>query len=339
MAGTDQPVGTIVTIIGNGVAGFTGDGGPATEAQVDDPLDVAVDADGAVYLGDASHRVRRIGPDGIVRTIAGTGKRGSSGDGGPAVDARLEKPTGLAVGPDGSLFVADQDAARIRRIDPSGIITTVVGSGVFGSEGDGGAALAAAIQPIHVAVDAGGRLYFDDLYRYRAVTDGVIDEFAGTGEAGYGGDGGPAVSARIDEAHGIAVDGRGNTYFIDTGNRRVRKVDADGVVSTVAGSGETGSAGDGGPATAATFKLPIDLAIDEGGAVFVSDYFDNSVRRIGPDGIISTITGGTGATALGNCANAAAAVVTGPTGLAVGDGLLYIVERGGNRIRRVALNR
>jgi hypothetical protein len=333
----DQPVGTIVTIAGTGEAGFSGDGGPATDAQVKSPMDVVVDAAGTVYVGDGNHRVRRIGPDGIVTTIAGTGEPGSSGDGGPAIGAQLDEPGGLALGSDGSLFVADFTQSRIRRIDPSGTITTIIGSGIKGTGGDGGPALDATIQAIHLALGPDGTLYFEDLNRFRAVTDGTIDAFAGTGTPGFAGDGGPAIEAGFGSVQGAAADAHGNVFLVDTGNLRIRKVDGDGLVSTVAGTGSSGSTGDGGPATGATFKMPVDLAVADDGAVYVSDYHANAVRRVGPDGTISTIAGGSGSFVPGDCGPAVEAGLEGPTGLAVRDGMLYIVERSGDRIRRVAL--
>ena len=332
----DQPVGSIVTIAGTGDAGSTGDRGPATEAKLNQPMDVVVDAAGVVYVGDASHRVRRIGLDGVITTVAGTGEAGSSGDGGPAIDAQLDMPSGLAFGPDGSLFVADKQARRIRKIDPAGLISTVVGSGVLGSGGDGGPALEAAIQPIHLAIGGDGTLYFDDLYRFRSVANGVIEAFAGTGTSGYGGDGGRAVDAAFGEVQGTAADSHGNVLLVDNGNSRVRKVDGDGVVSTVAGSGDRGSEGDDGPATEATFGRVVDVAVTSDGSWYVSDYDRGAVRRVAPDGIISMVAAGSGGSSSGGCGPASEALV-GPTGLFARDGMLYIADQAGNTVRRVAL--
>jgi serine/threonine-protein kinase len=301
-------------------------------------LDVVADAAGAVYFSDVSHRVRRIGPDGIITTAAGTGDPGFSGDGGPATAAQLNGPSGLVLGLDGSLFVADYGNARIRRIDPSGIITTVVGSGNSGSGGDGGPALEAEISASQLSVGADGTLYFDDTNRFRSVKDGIINGFAGTGIIGYGGDGGAALDATFLEGIGSDVDADGNVLLADHRNMRVRMVDTAGTVTTVAGTGVRGFNGDGGRATDATFTGPFDVAIAGNGAWYVSDYYSDAVRRIDPDGMVSTIVGGPGHSSLGDCGAASSASLHGPKGIDVRDRMLYIADYQNARVRRIALN-
>jgi hypothetical protein len=336
--GNDQPAGTIVTVAGTGVKGSSVDGGRASESSIDRPLDVVVDATGAVYFSDVSHRVRRIGPDGILTTAAGTGVAGFSGDGGPATASELDGPSGLVRSLDGSLFIADYKNARIRRVDPSGIISTVVGSGMGGSAGDGGPALEARISASQLAIGADGTLYFDDTYRFRSVTDGIIDVFAGTGAAGYSGDGGPALTASFGEGIGSDVDQEGNVFLADHGNLRVRKVDANGVVTTVAGTGIKGYEGDGGLATDATFTGPFDVAVAADGTWYVSDYYSNAVRRVGTDGTVTTIVGGpAGGSTLGDCGPASGASLHGPKGIDFQDGMLYVADTENHRIRRIAL--
>jgi hypothetical protein len=335
--GAGQPAGTIVTVAGIGTRGASIDGGLATESQIERPLDVVADAAGTVYFSDISHRVRRVGPDGTITTVAGTGEPGFSGDGGPATAAKLNGPSGLVLGLDGSLFLADYGNARIRRIDPSGLITTVVGSGSFGSDGDGGPALEAEISASQLSVGADGTLYFDDTNRFRSVTDGIIDGFAGTGLIGYGGDGGAALAASFLEGIGSDVDADGNVLLADHGNMRVRMVDTEGTVTTVAGTGAKGYEGDGGRATAATFTGPFDVAIAGSGAWYVSDYYSDAVRRIDPDGMVSTIVGGPGHSSLGDCGAASSAGLHGPKGIDVRDGMLYIADYQNARVRRIAL--
>ena len=279
-----------------GAAATLGDGGPATLARLEGAFAVAVDGAGNLYVAESeNHRVRKIDPAGVITTFAGTGKSGFAGDGGSATEARLNLPVGLAVDTAGSVYVADTYNHRVRRIDPAGMITTVAGNGQRGFGGDGGPATVAALNhPTGVAVDATGNLYVADHFnqRVRRVDPaGLISTIAGTGARGFSGDGGPATEARLDSPFALALDATGNLYVTDRGNRRVRQVDPAGLISTIAGTGESGFAGDGGPATAAQLGLLYQVAADAAGNVYVADPGYDRVRRIDPAGVISTIAG------------------------------------------------
>lgn len=321
--------GTVTTIAGTGVAGFGGDGGPARAAQLYGPSAVAVASDGTIYIADSgNNRVRKVAPDGTISTIAGTGPGianillppsfqscAFSGDGGLAIGATLCDPAQLAFDTAGSLYVADFGNARVRKISPNGIIATVAGSGkpvpagLSGgsidyspaspfSSGDGGQAIHATFNRIGGAVfDAAGNLYVSDSggNRIRKISpDGSIGAFAGTGQPGYSGDGGPALQATLFGAGPLAVTPGGDLYAI-TGDSRVRKITADGTIHLVAGTG-TGSGlnraqGDGGPAVNATLNEPGGVAFDAKGNVYIADTSNARLRKIDPSGIITTIAG------------------------------------------------
>ena len=287
--------GVITTIGGTGERGFSGDGGPATEAQFNFPTGLAVDGSGNLYVADTGNtRIRRIDAEGVITTIAGTGEGGAGGDGGPATEAQLAFPFGLAVDGSGNLYVADTNNHRIRRVDAEGVITTIAGTGERGFGGDGGPATEAQFSsPYGLAVDGSGNLYVADLSnnRIRRIDlEGVITTIGGTGEWGFGGDGGPATEAQFSFPNGLAVDGSGNLYVADTNNRRIRRIDAEGVITTIAGTGERGFGGDGGPATEAQFSFPNGLAVDGSGNLYVADQYNNRIRVIRPPGERDPVT-------------------------------------------------
>ena len=291
-----EPSGIISTIAGTGMHGFAGDGGPAAQARLSLPRGVAVDADGSLYIADyQNHRIRRVDPSGIISTVAGTGERGFGGDGGPAAQARLNFPRGVAVDTAGNLYIADYENHRIRRVDPSGAITTLAGTGERGFAGDGGPAAQARLGYTEgITVDADGNLYIADTgnSRIRRVNrSGAISTLAGTGERGFRGDGGPAVEAKLDFPAGVVVDAGGNLYIADASNRRIRKVDPSGAISTVAGTGEQGFAGDGGPAVEAKLNSPYAVAVDGAGNLYIADTYNYRIRRVDPSGTITTIAG------------------------------------------------
>jgi sugar lactone lactonase YvrE len=287
----DASSGVISIAAGNGSFGFAGDGGLATNARLGgNGSGVAVDSVGNLFISDSNnHRIRKVDAvTGIITTVAGSGLAGYDGDGIDATMAALFYPQGIAVDSDGSLYIADNQNDRIRKVDSSGIITTVAGSGVYGFDGDGGPATDARLAyPLSVAVDTSGNLYISDSdnSRIRKVTvaTGVIATVAGSGAGGYGGDGGPATSATFANQTGVAVDSAGNIYVADYDNNRVRMVDAaSGIITTVAGNGARSFSGDGGHATLAALAGPIAVAVDSLGAVLIADQYNNRLRRLGP---------------------------------------------------------
>jgi len=334
--------GTITTVAGTGEHGNKGDGGPAVEAQLNAPTGLALDGAGNLYIADSgNHRIRRIDTEGIITTIAGTGERGNAGDGGPATRAKLNFPNGMALDGAGNLYFSDRRNHRVRRIDTLGTITTIAGSGgMKGYSGDGGPATLAQLNfPTGIGVDNGGNLYITDRdnHRIRRVdTSGVITTVAGTGEEGHGGDGGPAVMAQLSGPHGLAVDGSGNLYIAETPNDRIRRVDTSGVITTVAGTGETGHGGDGGPAVMAQLSGPHGLAVDGSGNLYIADTWNDRIRRVGTSGVITTVAGNGKRGYSGDGGPAVMAQLSGPHGLAVdGSGNLYIADAWNHRIRRV----
>ncbi|MFE5832735.1 RICIN domain-containing protein [Streptomyces sp. NPDC056488] len=277
--------GTISTIAGTGTAGYKGDNVPATSAQLNWPRDVAVDGEGTVYIADSSnHRIRKVTADGTISTVAGTGRAGFGGDGGLATSAQLNNPFGLAVDGTGVLYVAEYNGHRVRRITADGKISTIAGTGGAGSKGDGGPAASAQLnRPQALAVDGAGGLCIadSDNHRIRKVAaDGTISTVAGTGTAGFGGDGEQATSARLNSPLGVVVDGAGALYVADSGNHRVRKVAADGTISTAAGTGAAAFGGDDGPAASAPLNNPVGLAVDRAGALHIADQVNHRIRKV-----------------------------------------------------------
>jgi len=281
--------GTITTVAGTGTAGFSGDGGPATSAELFNgfvqPSGVAADMGGNLSIADVGNqRIRKVDLAGTIRSIAGTGTPGFSGDGGQATTAQLFYPAGVALDPSGNLFIADTNNCSIRMIDPAGVITTVAGNGTVGSSGDGGPATGAQLgYPSGVALDASGNLFIADAgnNRIRKVdSGGTITTVVGTGSAGFSGDGGPGVSAQLNSPSGMAVDTRGNLFLADAGNNRIRKVDSGGTITTIAGVGTTGFSGDGGPASSAQLNNPSGVVLDATGNLFIADSGNNRIRVV-----------------------------------------------------------
>jgi len=274
--------GIMSTFAGNGSAGFTGDGNVATAAQFIGAAGIAADKMGNVYFSDINNRrIRKVNAAGIISTIAGNGSAGFSGDGGPATSAQLNTPYGIAVDDAGNVYVADELNFRVRKISAAGIISTVAGSNVGGYAGDGGAATAAELTPLAVAVDNAGNLFVTTNNRVRKVsTSGIITTVAGNGIAGYSGDGGTATTAKLNQPVGVAVDGLGGIFIADQYNNRIRKVSPSGIISTIAGNGTGGNTGDGGPATAAELLQPLGICLDPSANVYFSDYGNLRVRKI-----------------------------------------------------------
>ena len=312
---------TINTFAGNGTIGYSGDNGPATSAQLNQPWGVAVDAAGNVYIADTvNNRIRKVA-NGVISTVAGNGTLGYSGDDGPATSAQLSWPAGVAVDSAGNLYVADQNNNRIRKVS-NGVITTVAGNGTPGYSGDNGPATSAKLYgPKGVAVDSAGNLYIADTsnQRIRKVLNGVIATAAGNGpdlygNGGYSGDNGPATSARLNQPWGVAVDFAGNLFIADYGNNRIRKV-SNGVITT-----------------AINWSYPQGVAVDAAGNLFIADNYGRISKL--SNGVITTVAG-TGMQGFsGDNGPATGAQLSGPTGVAVdAAGNVYVADFGNNRIR------
>lgn len=340
--GDEHSAPPVSTVAGTGVAGFSGDKGPAVAAQLNRPYGIAVDSTGTLYFSDYNnHRVRKITTDGKISTVAGTGVAGFSGDNGPAVSAQLNYPRELAVDSADAVYITDANNHRVRKITPDGKISTVAGTGTGGFSGDGGPATAARLNlPLGVAVDSTGVVYIADYYNHRVrkiTPDGKISTVAGTGAAGFRGDGGPAASAQLNGMHGVAVDGADDLYIADAGNHRVRKVTADGQISTVAGTGGAGFGGDDGPAVSAQLNLPVGVVVDSTGTLYIADLRNHRVRKVTTDGKISTVAGTGTAGSGGDDGPAASAQLNNLYGLAVDCvDSLYIADHLNNRVRKVA---
>ncbi len=293
-----QEPGHITTVAGS-FLGFSGDSGPATKAELFWPASVYVDAWGSIYVADYGNaRIRMVDAGGTITTLAGNGFPDFSGDGNAAVAASLFTPSGIAADDNGNLFIADTGHNRIRWVDArDGLIHTIAGDGTFGFLGDDIPATSSALaEPADVVLDGEGDLYISDTknHRIRHIdAKGIITTVAGTGEGGYALDGWPAKSAKLDEPGGIFLTRSMELYVADTKNHRIRRIDLNtGIITSVAGNGEEGFAGDGGPATEASFSHPWDVSLDSAGNIYIADTHNNRIRRVDADtGIITTVAG------------------------------------------------
>lgn len=342
----NNPVLTISTYAGNGSQSFSGDNGPATDAALNGPRGVALSPDGSLYLVDSgNNRIRKVSTGGNITTVAGNGVFDFSGDGGAATNASFRFPYGIDVSPlDGSLYIADFQSHRVRKVTPDGTISTFAGNGARSFSGDNGPATDAMLnQPIDVDVAADGTVYIVDYgnNRVRKVAlDGTITTVVGRGsnfaDGGFSGDGGPAIDAELSLPFAVDVATDKTLYIADNKNNRVRKVTPDGTISTFAGTGTRGFSGDDGPATAAQLGGPAGVELTGDGTLYISDRSSKRVRKVAPDGTITTFAGnGTGGSA-GDSGSATDAQLSEPYGLALSpDGSLYIADSPNNRIRRV----
>lgn len=337
------PDGTIITVAGTGTAGYNSDGISATSALLYEPQAVAIDSNNDLYIADLNnHRIRKVTKStGIISTVAGqAGSGGFSGDGAQATSATLQFPYGIALDASDNLYIADTANNRIRKVTAAtGVISTVAGNGTLGFEGDGNLATSAKIGFVRgLSVDSAGNIFIADYSnnRIRKVTaaTGNISTVAGSSQSGFGGDGNLATLASLSTPYDVKVDSSGNLYIADSENHRIRKVTiATSNISTVAGVGLSGFAGDGGPATSARLNTPYGVEFDSDGNLYVADADNGRIRKITPSGTITTVAGGGGGS---DGVLATVAYIGGPHDVAFDPaGNMYITEAYSHVIRKV----
>ncbi len=340
----------ITTCIGNNAlhGAYSGNGGPATAAGLNLTYSTLTDTAGNIYVGTGAS-IRKVDPFGIVSTLCGTNIVGNSGDGGPATAALISAPVALALDKSGNFYFADQVNQVVRKINTSGIISTIAGTGSGGFSGDGGPATDAKLwMPCGVAVDTAGNIYIGDAMNscVRKVDNaGNISTFAGLGTIyGYSGDGGPASASRLCWPSSIVIDNHGNIFIADQSNNVIRKINTAGNISTVAGngfehglgSGHGGYTGDGGPATDAEMNGPSSVAVDTSGNIYITDSYNNLIRKVNTAGMISTYAGDTAHGYTGDGGPATAAEFNGCWGVAVNrGGDLYMADETNYVVRRI----
>ena len=338
------PNGTVNTIAGNGLFRFSGDGGPATSATLYLPYSVVEDSSGNIFFTEPGvERIRRVSPSGVISVYAGNGTEGYSGDGGPATSAALGDPNFLALGPTGSLYFTDNFNCVVRYITTSGVIGTYAGTGKCGDAGDGGSASRASFDGLAgLDFDSAGDLIISESFdnRIRMVSSsGTVSTLAGNGTAGFAGDGGNSKSALVSDPMGVRVH-NGLVYFADSANNRVRSINlATSTIATVAGNGVAGHSGDGGPATQASLYFPTSVAFDAAGNMYIADYSNLLIRKVTPDGIISTFAGSLMPTGLNDGGLATNALLGGTEDLFIDSaGNLLLTDIVFNRVREILIN-
>ena len=334
--------GSIVTVAGNGRQGFAGDGGPATGAELWAPWGVATDPVGDVIIGDYyNYRVRKIGTNGNISTLAGNGLNDYHGDGGPATASQLVQPQAVAVDSSGNLYIADTFGNTVRKVTPDGTTTTFAGTGVPGYSGDGGLATAAQLnRPRGIVVDSTGNVYISDTDNHvirEVTTNGNINAFAGTGVAGYSGDGAAPYLAKLNAPCGLAMDSSGNLYIADLANNVIREISSS-IIDTIAGAFNAGYFGDGSTATSALLNSPTSVALDSAGNLYIADYYNHAIRKVTLSTKIITTVAGTGTRGFsGDSSAATSAQLSLPWGVAVdSSNNIFIGDSGNNVIREVA---
>ena len=341
--------GNLTLIAGNSRAGYAGDNGLAINAELNQPAGVAIDGSGNIYIADSLNSViRMVAPSGIITTLAGNGGTGYTGDYGPATSANMNLPSGIAVNKSGTLYIADSGNNVIRMV-AGGIITSFAGNHLPGFAGDTGAASSAEfLNPNDVAVDSSGNVYIADtgnsVIREVTISTGNINTVAGEQSlgSGYAGDGGLATVAQLWVPYGVAVDSSGNIYISEYGDSRIREVAVSGgKISTIAGNGTYGFAGDGSTAGNAEFADPWGLCVDSSGNIYVADLWNYRIRKIS-NGQISTVAGNGIVNYSGDGGAATKAQLKGPqavavngTGTSAGAGNLYIADTSNHRVRQV----
>jgi NHL repeat len=336
---------TITNFAGNGLVGYQGDNGPATQAEFDRVVGLAADAAGNIDLADQSnHVVRKVDTSGIITTFAGVGALGFSGDTGLATHAKLNGPQGVCAAPSGVVYVTDTGNHRVRAVATNGNITTVAGNGSTASSGDNGPAISAGLNlPVRCAVDSTGNLYIVDqgasVIREVTIATGVITTIAGVNNTpGFAGDNGPAAAAQMNNPAAAIFDASGNLYVTDQANQRIRKIDTNGIITTVAGNGFEAFAGDLGDAKLASLNSPGEIAIDPLDNLFIADTSNQVIREVTAAGVISTVAGIPGHSGVGgDNGPPTAAQFNNPLGLTRDPlGNLYVGDTGNHRVRKIA---
>ena len=335
-------MGVITRVAGTGTPANTGDDGPATEAQLDEPGGVALTADGGFLITDVlNNEVRKVSAAGVISRVAGTGTPGNTGDDGPATEAQLHEPVGVAVTADGGFLITDALNNEVRKVSAAGVISRVAGTGTPGNTGDDGPATEAQLnRPFGVALTADGGFLIADTFNNevrKVSAAGVISRVAGTGIVGNTGDDGPATDAQLNEPVGLAVTADGGFLIADAGNNEVRKVSAAGVISRVAGTGIVGNTGDDGPATDAQLNRPFGVAVTADGGFLIADTFNNEVREVSAAGVISRVAGTGIVGNTGDDGPATEAQLNRPVGVALtADGGFLIADTFNNEVRKVS---
>jgi len=343
---------TITTVAGTGTKGYSGDGGKASAARLNQPFHCDLDGKGHLFIVDAlNHCVRKVNLEtGVISTVAGTGKKGSGGDGGAATQATMNEPYAVTVTPVGDLYIVDRLNAVVRKVDgKTGVIATVAGNGTKGYGGDGGPGTGAMLrEPNDCCLDGKGGLLIADVADWRIrrldLKTGIITTFAGTGrpkgkvDRARIGDGGPAKEAVLVGARAVCVDAKGNTYVCEREGNAIRKIDAAGVITTVAGTGKAGYDGDGGDARKATFRGPKGIRCDRDGNLYVVETENHAIRKIDArTNVITTVAGGRKGTG-GDGGPAIKAGMDRPHGVCVDErGNLYIADSNNHRVRKVTV--
>jgi len=340
---TAKPGGTISDVTSYWLDGLPTSGATAIATYIGSPVDIVFDSNGNQYVsGHTTDVIYKIDTNGIISVFAGTGVAGYSGDGGAATDAQINSPAGMEFDSNGNLYFADASNHRIRKIDTSGNISTIAGTGTEGFSGDGGAATSATLDsPYRVTFDSNGHLYISDLGNNvirKVDTNGNISTFAGNGTEGYTGDGGAATSAKLNQPSGVAFDSNGNLYISSHNNDVIRKVDTNGNISTFAGNGTEGYSGDGGAATSATLSNPWGVTVDASGNVYIADSENHRIRKVDTNGNISTFAG-TGTEGFsGDGGAATSATLNSSEMIRIHNNNAYIADYGNNRVRKIDNN-
>jgi sugar lactone lactonase YvrE len=346
----EEEPGRVCNLVGTGIAGLGDNGLKPGDTDIYLPMDVQFGPDGRTYFTDwNNHRIRYISGDGLVQTLVGTGYLGDAPDG-AAQDTSLNHPVHMSFAPNGDMIISAWHNSKVLRYSFGGdTVETICGTGERSFGGDGGPAIDALLDlPVATAFAPDGSMYIADQANQRirlVALDGIIDTVVGTGEPGFAGDEGAALAAQINLPTGqsappsgrIVTDDEGNLFLADTGNHRVRKVAPDGTITTVAGNGERGFAGDGGEATLASLSRPNDVAVDAQGNLFIADTDNHCIRQVSPDGVMSTLAGQCGERGNeGDGELALEAFFNRPYGLEVSPaGHVYVADTHNQRIRVV----